>query len=572
MSETKVTGRVLTVRPDSDGTRFAVTIGQPPDLYWFRCSMPPKLGQRVTVTGVAIDRKEVGAGATRGSVTTLIQTTVEADETELAERYVAPAWKQRASSAVRRKLFSYQADGAGWLCSKLASGVGCILGDDPGLGKTIQAVAALCAMRAFPAVIVCPASLKPHWAREFSWANDPPRVCIMEGQRGRHVDADVFILNYELLRYREEQLTYLKPRVYVFDEAQNVKHPKARGKHRAAVATRLVRQTGGAIELTGTPVMNRPTELWRLLHLAEPRAWPSFADFKGRYLSGRKGKEVGRNIRTSAGKVERLDELHAAVGPFMLRRLKGQVLTHLPPKSRRSALVRIPDAEMAHYRLAEADVVGWLRALGQERRANNAKKAESIVKLTMLRRIAALGKLRGPVVDYLRVWFDRHSREPLVIFGYHRDVMLGLWKICRELGLRTVGIGGSESHEKRQRSVDAFQAGNADVFLAPIATAGVGLNLQRASEALFIERIWTPSGMVQAEDRCWRLGQTRPVTITYLDAAGTVDEHIATVLSAKQRLINAVVDDYARGAESLETVDEVAKRMQRVRDHLAAVG
>ena len=101
----------------------------------------------------------------------------------------------------------------------------------------------------------------------------------------------------------------------------------------------------------------------------------------------------------------------------------------------------------------------------------------------------------------------------------------------------------------------------ADVFIAPIATAGVGLNLQRAADALFVERIWTPSGMIQAEDRIWRLGQRRPVTITYLDAAGTVDEHVAQVIDAKQRLINAIVED-AGGAESMKTVAEVAQRLQ----------
>jgi SNF2 family DNA or RNA helicase len=103
----------------------------------------------------------------------------------------------------------------------------------------------------------------------------------------------------------------------------------------------------------------------------------------------------------------------------------------------------------------------------------------------------------------------------------------------------------------------------ADVFIAPIKTAGVGLNLQRASEALFVERIWTPSGMIQAEDRLWRLGQTRPVVITYLDAAGTVDEHVAEVLAAKQRLINAIVDDRQQGAESMATVTEVADRISK---------
>lgn len=555
----RVTGRVITVRPLEDGTMFAVSIGPPPDLFWFRTHTPPKLGYRLRVTGTVVESSEIGAGTLTGTVTQLGSTKVEVVPEQYASRFVPPAWVERAKSVMDRPLYDYQALGAGWLASRIAAGTGAILGDDPGLGKSAQAVAALCATSALPAVVVCPNSLKPHWVREFVYAMNPPEVFVISGQHGPLRPADVFIINYELLRYREEQLKALKPRLYIFDEAQALKNPGARGFHRAAVASRLVSRTPGAVMLSGTPIENRPAELWRILHLAEPKKWPSFPEYQRRYCQPRKGKEVGRAVRTSAGKVERLDELHAAVDPIMLRRLKHQVLADLPSKSRHITLVRIGMVEMTHYNRAKRDVVQWLRDIGQGKRALNASRAESLTQLTMLRRIAAIGKLRSVVPDYLKTWFSRNASEPLVIFGYHRDVMLGLWTLCRRMGLRVAGIGGGESSQKRQHQVDSFQEGLADVFLAPIMTAGVGLNLQRASEALFIERIWTPSGMTQAEDRIHRIGQTRPVTITYLDAEGTVDEHIATVLEAKQRLINAVVDD---GAEALSVVDEVIERMK----------
>jgi SNF2 family DNA or RNA helicase len=564
MSLARVTGRVLTVRPDEMGTSFSVTVGPPPDLFWFRCDRkPPKLGQKVRVTAEMGERRNIGTATLPGTITALHRAKHEVVEDVYATRVVPPAWLQRVQQVMARPLYRYQADGAGWMCSRLGAGAGAILGDDPGLGKSAQAVAALVATRSFPAVVCCPSPLKEHWAREFGFSNDPPQIQIIHGKEGQLYQADVYILNYELLRFREGQLEALRPRVYVFDEAQNLKAPQARGKHRAAVATRLVRKTRGALLLTGTPVMNRPAEFWRLLHLSDPKKWPSFANYKARYLEGRKGKEVGRNVRTSAGKVERLDDLHASIAPYMLRRLKHQVLADLPPKSRRSALVRIGDAEMVHYRRAERDVVAWLKGIGQLQRAASAARAQSIVQLTMLRRLAAIGKLRSAVPNYLRAWFNRNASEPLVVFGYHRDVILGLWQICRQLGLRVSGIGGKEAPSKRQQQVDAFMGGMADVFIAPIKTAGVGLNLQRASEALFVERIWTPSGMIQAEDRLWRLGQTRPVVITYLDAAGTVDEHVAEVLAAKQRLINAIVDDRQQGAESMATVTEVADRISK---------
>lgn len=565
--QVRVSGRVVSVRPNADGDEFSVTVGPPPDLFWFRSHRPPKLGQKVTLVGYLRTREDIGKGTVKGSISALEDVDCQVLDEEYPRRLVPAAWLKRASEVMRRPLYRYQIDGAGWMASRIAESAGGILGDDPGCGKSAQTVAAIVATRAFPAVIVCPSSLKAHWAREFGWANLQVDVHIMEGRKPEPVPlAEVYVINYELLQPREEQLRHMRPRLYVFDEAQNLKEPGATGNHRAAVACRLVaEQKRGAILLTGTPIMNRPSELWRLLHLCDPKAWPTFEAFSERYLEFRAGNATGRAIKTAAGGLQRLDELQAAVAPLMLRRMKHQVLQDLPPKSRRSALVRLDDASLSHYRRAEADVVAWLFSLGQAGRAQAAAKAQSIVKLTMLRRIAAIGKLRAAIPEYLSVWKNRHASEPLVIFGYHREVMLGLWQICHRLGMRVVGIGGGESTEKREGAILAFQRGLADVFLAPIKSAGVGLNLQRASEALFVERVWTPSGMIQAEDRIHRIGSTRPVTITYMDAAGTVDEHLAEVLEEKQKLIRAVVDDNAQASESLSTVDAVLKRMNSSR-------
>lgn len=557
----KVTGRVVQAQTVDDSDRdFIVTLGPPPDLVWFKATgRPPHLGQLVSVFGKELAKQEIGEGDRKGSITEMSCQKFEVDTSTYASRHVPVGWIESVKAVMQRPLYRYQAEGAAWVATRIAAGSGAILGDEPGVGKTVQTVAMLCALRPFPAVIVCPATLKHQWYREFSASKRPPKIFIASGKKERLPKGyEVYILNYDILYAREAELLVMNPALYVFDEAQELRNPHARGKHRAASATRLVRQRSkGALLLTGTPVENRPAELWRLLHLCEPVKWPRFADYTARYLKPVRGKEIGRVVRTQAGKVERLNELHLLVDQTMLRRLKTEVLKDLPPKNRRSVLVQIDDGYMQHYRAAEKDVVAWLQKLGKFERAAEAKKAESIVKLTTLRRIAALGKLRYAIPQYLRSWFDSRTKEPLVIFGYHKDVMLGVHKICVRLGLRVVGIGGGESSEKRQKAVDLFQSGKADVFLAPIRSAGVGLNLQRASEALFVERIWTPSGMIQAEDRVYRIGSKRPVTITYLDAAHTVDEHIAQIVEAKQRLIRAVVDDDHQLSESLETVTEV---------------
>lgn len=558
----KVIGRVVQTKISDESDReFVVMLGPPPDLVWFRASgRPPHLGQLVTVVGEPKSKEAVDTSETKGSITELSAKSWTVDGSVYPSRYVPQAWLDHVQSVMARPLFQYQVEGAAWISTRIAGGAGCILGDEPGVGKTAQTIAMLCALRPFPAVIVCPASLKQQWAREFQVAKRPPRVHIVSGTKEPmpRSGVDVFIVNYDLLYGREAEFLYLNPRLYVFDEAQELRNPAARGRHRAASATRLVRQRGlGALLLTGTPIENRPAELWRLLHLTEPKRWPRFDQYAERYLKPSRGKEVGRSVRTTAGKIERLNELHTLLDQAMLRRLKAEVLKDLPPKSRRSLLVQIDPVAMKHYRAAEQDVVRWLQALGRFDQAEAAKRAESIVRLTKLRHVAAVGKLRQAVPEYLKAWFDTRKRRPLVIFAYHRDVLMGIWRICHQLNLRTVMLGGGESSEKRQKAVDAFQGGRADVFIAPIRSAGTGLNLQRASEALFVERTFTPSQLIQAEDRVYRIGTDRPVTITYLDAAGTVDEHLAAVVQAKQQLIRAVVDDNHEASETMSTAEEV---------------
>ncbi len=215
--------------------------------------------------------------------------------------------------------------------------------------------------------------------------------------------------------------------------------------------------------------------------------------------------------------------------------------------------------------LAAKDVVAWLRKVASNERAASASRGQAVVKLTMLRRIAAIGKLRHAVPAYLRAWFGQPSPRPLVIFAFHKQVIWGVTQICDELGLKIATISGKDSDIKRQRAVDLFMSGKADVFIAPIRSAGVGLNLQRASDVLFLERLWTPALLTQAEDRVFRLGQTRQVTITYLDAAGTVDEYLGKVLSEKQRLIDQVVDGRQFDRQNIiETIDEVMARVAEV--------
>ncbi len=562
-----VTARVVGVRPRGDDT-FGVTLGPGPDIYWFRTPKPPKLGELVTVRDAEAQLLKVTS--VDGATVTLLEhgdMSVKADHFQ--RRVVAPQWVERVHQVVRRPLFPYQAEGAGWIASRLATRQGCILGDDPGLGKTAQVLAAIAATASTPVIVVCPPSVKRNWAREVKFLRPNLRVAVVNGGKGPIPSAHIIIINYAIMRPREHQLMRLKARCIVFDEAHLLKEPTPTKGHRAAVATRLAKHIKRAVLLTGTPLLNRPSELWRLLHMIDPRRWSDYSDFRQRFCTSPDSDEkMLRNIVTKHGQAKRIDELHASAMPYMLRRLRKNALSdQVPPKTRTRVMITLDERDRKHYDAAERDVVAWLRRISTDAKAAQASRGQAVVKLTMLRRIAAIGKLRKGIPDYLNAWFQEKDR-PLVIFAYHRQVLDGTVQICKRLGLKVATISGRDNDKQRQRSVDLFQSGFADVFIAPIRSAGVGLNLQRASDVLCLERLWTPSLMNQAESRVHRIGQRNHVTVTYLDAANTVDEHIAAVLQAKQRLIDTVVDDKRRTSmreQTIQTIDEVVSRMGQAR-------
>jgi SNF2 family DNA or RNA helicase len=549
----------MSVLPRDDGS-FGVTLGSPPYMHWYATDDPPSLGVEVEVQGRVVGQQPLAAGRKTGTMTILASAVQTVKPSPYATRVVADEWLQRVNAAMDRPLMAYQATGAAWMAQRLVEGKGAILADSPGLGKSAQSIAAVCGANAFPCIVVCPASVKVNWAREFQYSKAKPNVFVIEGTRNPIEPADVYVVNYALLKPLEGHLIALHPASMIFDEAHELKEPRPKQSHRAAIATRMANWVKRVILLTGSPIMNTPREIWRLLHIAEPAAWDNFEDFNNRYLRPPPDDELTpkKRIVTARGRAEYLDELQVRVQPVMLRRRKEEVQGDMPPKTRRSLLVGIGKDDRAAYDEAERDLIDWLKKLGHDDRARRAARTEALAKMTYLRRIACIGKLRHAVPEYLDGWFSKSERPPLVIFGYHRVVLDALRPMCMNLGLRTVGIQGSEDMATRQEAIDAFQRGDADVFLCPIKAGGVGITLHRSSDMLVLERDWSPARMGQSEDRIHRIGQKRPVTITYMDAAATVDEHIAEVLAAKQHLIDHVVDGGQSEVEALvETVDSV---------------
>jgi SNF2 family DNA or RNA helicase len=557
---TEAEGRVVRVRPE-DGT-YAVTLGTGRrTVYWFRTDDPLRVGDFVRLHSAVIREGSVAGGVEPATLCIVDSADVEVVPDAYSRRLVGPEWFRRSVRSMRRPLFPHEAEGAAWLAERLARGHGSILADEMGLGKTTTTIAAIVASGSLPALVVCPATLKSTWQNELRYTRRPLRVAVVDGFSGGLPAAHVLVVNYDVLRAREAALIGARPKVLVLDEGHAVKEPIVADTHRAAVATRIGHAIRRVVVLTGTPLLNRLPELWRMLHLVDPKRFADYETFRARYCVADDGKD---GLSTEHGSVAHLDELRCFVDEVMLRRTKKSLLTGLPPKRRETIEVELPARDRAHYDAAERDVKAWLRSVGKTAEALTAAKGETLVRLTMLRHIAARGKVRAALTGILQAWADGHAGEPLVIFGFHLDVLAATRLLCSRVGLTTSLIGGSQGRKRRQVELDRWQCGQAQVLVASIRVGGVGLNLQRAHHALVLERLWSPGLMDQAEDREHRIGQASAVTITYLDAARTVDAHLRAVLLDKARIIRAAMDGggSSRSDDDESLVLEVARRMQ----------
>jgi superfamily II DNA or RNA helicase len=406
------------------------------------------------------------------------------------------------------------------------------IADEQGLGKTVQALAAIEAAEAYPAVVVCPASLKLNWLRECTRWLPGRRAEPLSGRRGPLPLAEIIVVNYDVLDARADALADLEPQAIVFDESHYVKNPKAnRTKAAIDLSARLPEQAL-RLALTGTPLVNRPRELVpQLRALGRLGDFGSGASFERRFEGQEARERLHWHLRSTC----------------YVRRRKEEVLTQLPPKRR--ITVPVPLANEHEYRHLEEDLVDWLRHEVHDPRQladriDSALRAEALVKLNALRHVAARGKLHA-AIEWIKTFLE--SRERLVVFAHHRDIQAELVAMFP----RAARILGSDSVEERQRNVELFQKarGGASLCICSLEAASHGFTLTAAASVAFLELGWTPAKHDQAEDRVHRIGQDRHVTAWYLLAADTIDERIAALIDYKRAVVGSVTDGSA-GSEA----------------------
>ncbi|MEA2298675.1 MAG: SWI/SNF-related matrix-associated actin-dependent regulator of chromatin subfamily A-like protein 1 [Solirubrobacteraceae bacterium] len=416
------------------------------------------------------------------------------------------------------------------------------LADEQGLGKTLEALAAVEADGAYPAVVVCPASLKLNWERETAKWLPHRSVAVVAGRGGSPPAVDIVIVNYEIVAAHREALARRAPRALIIDESHYCKNPQAKRTQAVRRLSAGVRADGMRLALTGTPVLNHADEL-----IAQLRVIGRLGDFGS-------GARFSRQFQGDRSE-ERL-HWHLRRRCFV-RRLKRDVLPQLPAK--RQVVVPIALSNQAEYRLAEHDVIAWLRSQPLDLSTLNARiastlRAERLAQLGTLQRLAARGKLHGAlswIHDFLA------SGEALVVFARHVEVQ----QAVLERFAWAAHLRGSDSIAAREEAIAAFQRPDGPALIVcATRVAAQGITLTRASNVAFLELEWTPAMHDQAEDRCHRIGQRDAVSAYYLLAAETIDETMARLIAHKRGVIDAVTDGRIAAGEGL--VEAVVRELR----------
>lgn len=422
-----------------------------------------------------------------------------------------------------------------------------IIGDEPGLGKTLQSIGVVDTANAYPCLVICPSSLKINWQREFGKFTDKSAMVLDNNVRttwhyllGMNMH-QVAIVNYESLRkyfvwdiksegkqFRLKDVVFC-PQIKMFksiiiDESHRVKDPSAQ----QTIFTKGI-SVGKeyVILLSGTPVVNRPEDL-----IAQLSIMNRISDF------GSRSKFIADYCaeKGEAPAVPLSDLSQKLYANCMIRREKAKVLPQLPDKTRVDLYVDIDNR--SEYELAANDLAEYLREYKNcaDYEIRRKMRMEALVKFMTLRALASTGKV-AQAVDFIRTFLE--SGKKLIVFCSLHEIVDELQKSFPA----SVTVTGRDTAANKQAAVDAFQ-NNPDVglIICSIKAAGVGLTLTASSNVAFCELPWTYADCCQCEDRAHRIGQKDNVTCYYLLGRGTIDHTIYDLIHRKKSIANEIMN------------------------------
>ncbi|BCN32508.1 SNF2 helicase associated domain-containing protein [Anaeromicropila herbilytica] len=441
---------------------------------------------------------------------------------------------------VKAELRPYQENGYQWLRTLGKYGFGGILADDMGLGKTLQVITLLTASKEGTSIVVCPASLVYNWDSECTKFSPRLRVCTVIGsaeQRKRMIQEsnqyDLLITSYDLLKRDIEYYQELQFNYHIIDEAQYIKNSNTQ----AAEAVKAIKSRC-RFALTGTPIENRLSELWSIFDFLMPGYMYSYNRFKN---------EFEKAIVESQDNVATL-RLQRMIKPFILRRLKKEVLKELPDKLEEIVYAKLEEEQEKLYKANEKKIIEQL-----------ANKSESDYNQDKLQVLAAITQLRQICCDPSLCYENYESGSAkldtcveivdnavsaghkLLIFSQFATMLERIQGSLEQKGMRTLLLTGKTSKEKRKEMVNEFQEGKKDVFLISLKAGGTGLNLTAADIVIHYDPWWNIAAQNQATDRAHRIGQENTVTVMKLIAKDTIEERILKLQDTKKELADQII-------------------------------
>ena len=427
-----------------------------------------------------------------------------------------------------------------------------LLADEMGLGKTVEALGVLNAKPVDHVLVICPATIKRNWAKEGArWLVKPLPIRMWDaGREFPHPAAPgLHIINYDIIARHVDALSAVDWDTVILDESHRIKNGAAK---RTSAAIAIAKRANRVLCLTGTPLLNRPDELWTTVHLLDPQTWASASYYMKRYCAAHNSK-YGWNTKGHSNLEELNQKLRASV---MIRRLKRDVLVELPAKRRQ--LVELDPAKYGAVLAAEqkltsetktrvVELKAHLEKLNPDKAAAEYKAATKQLNDLTFASFSEIAKVRhetalAKVQDVVHFAEDALTSEAkLLIYAHHRDVVESIRRLL--VKYNPVVLTGETKQEDRSVIVDKFQTDESvRVFIGSTTAAGVGITLTATSTVIFAELDWTPANLNQAEDRSHRIGQSNPVNVYHLLVDGSIDARMAQLVVQKQEVIDQAID------------------------------
>lgn len=427
-------------------------------------------------------------------------------------------------------LREYQKIGVQWLLALRKIKMGGVLADDMGLGKTLQIISYFSMLKENNGIrlIIVPKSLMHNWRKEFK--KFAPNLCvnIVDGKAAIRKEiienskaGDILISTYGFLMKDEKFYNDLNIDTLVLDEAQNIKNHLSRTTYFVKKVKADIR-----IALTGTPIENNTLELWSIFDFIFPGYLGSHTKFLKKYREN-----------------DNLEKLKIMIAPFILRRLKNDVLTELPDKIETDIIVELSEDEKKLY-------LAYLEKYKEEiHRKDNSVKI--FVYLTRLRQLCNHPKLfledykgeSSKLEAILELLEECKSGEHRVLLFSQFTEMLEIIKENLPKDTNYMYLDGKTKAEKRMELVERFNAGEGDLFIISLKAGGSGINLTGADTVIHVDPWWNSSVENQATDRAYRMGQKKNVNVFKMIAKGTIEEKINIIKDEKEKLIKEILDE-----------------------------